>query len=161
MNETDNPFPGEAIVINYFTKTPKNWSYLDFLKSNRSEILVLPPFTTDWTGLNGAWQGRFSSKAKENPQWDISKEKASVFLSLTNDAESLANGTEPLGRVSTRPNEGREWWLCQPPFLYHPLCENCGLFFDGLYQQPSAESDDVILSSAVIVIYFAFELVGN
>ncbi|KAG9288750.1 hypothetical protein G9A89_023047 [Geosiphon pyriformis] len=128
MNETDNPFPGEA---------------------------------TDWTGLNGAWRGRFSTKAKENPQWDISKDKANVFLSLTNDAESLASGTKPLGRVSTRPNEGRERWLCQPPFLYHPLCGNCGLFFDGLYRQPSAESDDFILSSAVIVIYFAFELVGN
>ncbi|KAG9305058.1 hypothetical protein G9A89_007461, partial [Geosiphon pyriformis] len=106
MNETDKPFPGEAIIINYFTKTPpKNWSYLEFLKSNRSEILVLPPFAADWTGLNGAWQGRFSTKAKENPQWDISKDKANVFLSLTNDAESLASGTEPLGRVSTRPNE--------------------------------------------------------
>src|SRR4051794_11847057 len=34
-------------------KTPSTqWSYLDFLKSNRSEIIVLPPFSTDWTGLD-------------------------------------------------------------------------------------------------------------
>ncbi|RUP45526.1 hypothetical protein BC936DRAFT_148057 [Jimgerdemannia flammicorona] len=165
MNETGNSFPGEdskcqgrslvctrnnpfSLTIRlfdshypiFYENPSKQWSYLNFLKTNRPEIIKLPPFSTDWTGLNGAWQSRFLSKAKEMPQWNH------------------LNGAEPLGRVSTHPRRAESGVDGTLFFSYHPLCGICGLFFDGLYRQLSAESDDVILSSTVIAIYFAFWL---
>ncbi|KAG9298147.1 hypothetical protein G9A89_002584 [Geosiphon pyriformis] len=64
-------FSGENIFIEYFKKTSsEKWSYWHFLRSNQAEIITLPPFSDEWTGLDGAWQRRFFYKAKEMPQWE-------------------------------------------------------------------------------------------
>ncbi|RUP15947.1 hypothetical protein BC936DRAFT_139564 [Jimgerdemannia flammicorona] len=69
-------FPGESLVTQYFQKySPKEWSYNHFLQRNRSAIVKLPPFSADWTGIDGAWQNRFLCVAKKIPAWEDSKWK--------------------------------------------------------------------------------------
>ncbi|RUS21573.1 hypothetical protein BC937DRAFT_92231 [Endogone sp. FLAS-F59071] len=133
----------------YTENSFKKWSYLDFLQSNWPRILLLPPFSTDWTGLDGAWQSRFLTNAKEMPHWDHSKLKAKriySFLRVVRDlwqvVRNLLDGSLPTPK---RAESGVTLF-----FSYHPLCGICGLFFDSLYRQLSDESDDVIFSSTVI-----------
>ncbi|CAG8444428.1 382_t:CDS:2 [Ambispora gerdemannii] len=41
------------------------WSYMEFLTLNRTIIIELPPFTENWTGLNGTWFKRFVQASEE------------------------------------------------------------------------------------------------
>jgi len=39
--------------------TSDHWSYVDFLRLNRDNIVDYPPFTEDLNGLDGTWFRRF------------------------------------------------------------------------------------------------------
>ena len=75
-----NRFQTITVIQAYFKayKSDK-WSYLHFLQSNRSAIIKLEPFSTDWKGLNGTWYKRFILEAKTMPEWKDSNEKVTIY----------------------------------------------------------------------------------
>ncbi|CAG8785021.1 12007_t:CDS:2, partial [Dentiscutata erythropus] len=53
-------------LITYLKGRESNfWSYMEFLTLNRTIIIESPPFTNNWTGLNGTWFKRFVQASEE------------------------------------------------------------------------------------------------
>ncbi|CAG8783932.1 18743_t:CDS:2, partial [Gigaspora margarita] len=53
-------------LLNYLEETdPSLWSYVDFLKLNRTLIINSPPFKDQWNTLDGTWNKRFIQAGKE------------------------------------------------------------------------------------------------
>ncbi|CAG8739349.1 7846_t:CDS:2, partial [Acaulospora morrowiae] len=53
-------------LLNYFEGTDSSlWSYIDFLKLNRTLIINSPPFKDQWNTLDGTWNRRFIQAGKE------------------------------------------------------------------------------------------------
>ncbi|RUS27590.1 hypothetical protein BC938DRAFT_483030 [Jimgerdemannia flammicorona] len=66
MDATDERYPGHAAVIAYFRDVDSvDCTYAKFLHALRDVILESPPFTEDWSGLDGTWYRRYARLAKE------------------------------------------------------------------------------------------------
>ncbi|CAG8717268.1 16709_t:CDS:10, partial [Funneliformis mosseae] len=53
-------YDGYDVVLNYFKSyDSETWTYQHFLTELRETIISSPPYTDDWTGLDGAWCNRF------------------------------------------------------------------------------------------------------
>ncbi|CAG8810678.1 44391_t:CDS:2, partial [Gigaspora margarita] len=53
-------------LITYLKGRESNfWSYMEFLTLNRTIVIESPPFTNNWTGLNGTWFKRFAQASEE------------------------------------------------------------------------------------------------
>lgn len=63
---SDEMYPGRTALLNYLEETDPNlWSYVDFLKLNRTLIINSPPFKDQWYTLDGTWNRRFVQAGKE------------------------------------------------------------------------------------------------
>ncbi|CAG8728820.1 21744_t:CDS:10 [Racocetra persica] len=62
MSNTDEIYPGRT---GKHGTDPSLWSYVDFLKLNRTLIINSPPFKDQWNTLDGTWNKRFIQAGKE------------------------------------------------------------------------------------------------
>ncbi|CAG8579589.1 2666_t:CDS:2, partial [Paraglomus occultum] len=54
-------FPALLSYLNEHT----SWSYYEFLTLYRDVIVLSPPFSDEWNGLDGSWTRRFLKKAED------------------------------------------------------------------------------------------------
>ncbi|CAG8625511.1 11215_t:CDS:10 [Funneliformis mosseae] len=61
-----NQFPGYDEINDYFKiVNDEQCTYYNFLKKFQYVILNAPPYTDDWTGIDGVWYRRYSEYAKK------------------------------------------------------------------------------------------------
>nr|CAG8667726.1 4465_t:CDS:2 [Entrophospora candida] len=61
-----NQYPGYDEISDYFKIVDnEQCTYYNFLKKFQHVILDSPPYTDDWTGIDGAWYRRYSEHAKK------------------------------------------------------------------------------------------------
>ncbi|CAG8541644.1 1888_t:CDS:10 [Acaulospora morrowiae] len=67
------PYAGNDAVIEYFkTNDRETWTYKHFLNEIRETIIISPPYSDDWSGLDGAWYRRYIYHAdKSDPEYDL------------------------------------------------------------------------------------------
>ncbi|CAG8786234.1 10785_t:CDS:2, partial [Gigaspora rosea] len=67
---TDSPYfcyTGFPAVLKYFeTYDEETWTYEHFLNELKETIITSPPYTNDWSGLDGAWYGRYTYHANKD-----------------------------------------------------------------------------------------------
>ena len=62
---------------------------MEFLRLNRATIVDAPPFSDDWTGVDGAWARRYLQEVSEiNPKLRNS-EKGKVIFTQFNQRKGL------------------------------------------------------------------------
>jgi hypothetical protein len=71
-------FPALLSYLNEHT----SWSYYEFLTLYRDVIVLSPPFSDEWNGLDGAWTHRFLKKAEELNPKDFETLKVKVTFSF-------------------------------------------------------------------------------
>lgn len=55
------PYIGNEAVLKYFeTYDEDTRTYEHFLNELKETIITSPPYTDDWSGLDGAWYGRYT-----------------------------------------------------------------------------------------------------
>ncbi|CAI2189422.1 9778_t:CDS:2 [Funneliformis geosporum] len=87
---TSNDEMYTGLLVTYLRGlTSDHWSYIDFLRLNRDNIVDYPPFTEDLNGLDGTWFRRFLRAVQDLKPTIYDTIKGKLVLKSTLDAEGL------------------------------------------------------------------------
>ncbi|CAG8653721.1 8173_t:CDS:2, partial [Paraglomus occultum] len=84
------------------SKEPEKWSYNEFLTEQRNAIITLPPFSDDWSSLNGTWLKRSCSAAEER----LINGETPVQVLLVRENSVTTERTLTITALLEKPNSG-------------------------------------------------------